>query len=40
MLPFADAMRPAKSNHRYDQQAFDTASVCDVGIFKVKAATL
>jgi hypothetical protein len=40
MLPFANAVRPAKGNHSDHQQAFDTAAVSEVCVFKVKASAL
>jgi len=37
VLPFADAVRPAKGDDRDHQQAFDTAAVGNMGVLKVKA---
>jgi hypothetical protein len=40
MLAFTDTMRPAKSNDCDHQQAFESAMIGDVSIFKVKASAL
>jgi hypothetical protein len=37
VLPFADAVRSAKGDHRDHQQVLDVAAVGDMGVLKVKA---